>query len=304
MEVPDQLLPLMQQNKEVISQWSESAPYWEKHRAIIREMFAPVTQALIEDAAITSRSIVLDVATGPGEPALTLAHLVGPEGKVVGTDAVPEMVEAARREACRRKLHHAIFEAAFAGSLPFPASTFDAVVSRFGVMFFPSPVDCVRDMLRVLKPGGKIALAVWYFAERNPFHGTVSQVVERYVPSTPPAPDAPDAFRFAEPGKLLAVLYKAGVAAPSERLLQFAIRAPVSPEDFWTLRSEMSEKLRTKLASLAKPQLAQLKRDAIAAIRAYSSGHQINFPAEVLILSGAKPLSSTAELDAVGPPST
>jgi ubiquinone/menaquinone biosynthesis C-methylase UbiE len=86
----------MEQNREVISQWSESAPYWEKHREIIREMLAPVTQALIEEAQITGRSAVLDVATGPGEPALSIADLIGPEGKVMGTDAVPDMVEAAR----------------------------------------------------------------------------------------------------------------------------------------------------------------------------------------------------------------
>lgn len=278
----------MAQNKEVISQWSESAPYWEKHRETIREMFAPVTQALVEDAGITSRRTVLDIATGPGEPALSIADLVGPEGKVVGTDAVPEMVEAARREVSRRKLHNASFEVAFTDSLPFPTNTFDAGVSRFGVMFFPSPIDCVRDMLRVLKPGGKIAMAVWHFAERNPFHYTVSQIVERYVDSPPPNPDLPDAFRFANPGELLAVLSKAGATATSERLLRFSIRAPISAEDFWTLRPEMSEKLRKKLPFLSKPQMAELKREVIEAISTYSSERGISFPAEVLIVSGGK----------------
>src|SRR5262249_51497160 len=165
----------MQQNTEVIKQWTESAPYWEKHRDIIGKMFAPVTQALIEDAAITARAVVLDVATGPGEPALSIAHLIGSEGKVVGTDPIPEMVEAARREAHRRGVHTASFEVALADSLPFPDNSFDAVVSRFGVMFFASPVDSFRECLRVLKPGGKIAVAVWHFAERNPFHYVVAQ---------------------------------------------------------------------------------------------------------------------------------
>lgn len=282
----------MQQNKDVISQWSESAPYWEKHRAVIREMFAPVTQALIEDAAIANPGAmpraVLDVATGPGEPALSIASLIGPEGMVVGTDAVPEMVEAARREADRRGLHNASFEVAFAGSLPFPANAFDAVVSRFGVMFFPSPIDSIRDMLRVLKPGGRIAMAVWHFAERNPFHYTVAEIVERYVASPPVAPDSPDAFRFANPGELRAILSRAGTATTSERLLRFSIRAPISIEDFWALRSEMSEKLRSKLATLSKQQMAELKREVIEAFSPYSSGPGISFPAEVLIVSGPK----------------
>jgi SAM-dependent methyltransferase len=280
----------MQQNAEVISQWTESAHYWEKYRDIIRDMFAPVTQALIKDAAITGRGAVLDVATGPGEPALSIAELIRSEGKVVGTDPVPEMVEAARREGHRRGLHNATFEVAFAESLPFPANSFDAVVSRFGAMFFASPVDSFREWLRVLKPGGRIAMAVWHFAERNPFHYTVAQVVERYVNSPPPAPDSPDAFRFASPGKLRAVLSEAGVAATSERLLRFAIEAPISVENFWTLRSEMSEKLRTKIAVLSKQEIAALKREVIEALTAYFSDRGISFPAEVLIVSGRKQL--------------
>jgi len=278
--------------QEVISRWSETAPYWEKHRAIIREMFAPVTQALIEAAQITTRSSVLDVATGPGEPALTIAEFVGTEGKVLGIDAVPEMVEAARREAQRRELHSTSFAVAQADLLPAEASSFDAVVSRFGVMFFPTPVRSLREMLRVLKPGGKIALAVWHFAEKNPFHYTLSRVIERYVDSQPPAAnasDASDAFRFAEPGKLVAVLSEAGAAAVSERLLQFSIRASASVEEFWTLRSEMSENLRTKVAKVPRERRGELEREAIEALRAYSGDDGMSLPAEVLIVSGRKP---------------
>ena len=281
----------MQQDKEVINQWSESAPYWEKHRTMIREMFRPVTQALLADAGIRSGHSVLDVAMGPGEPALSIADVVGPQGKVVGTDAVAEMVEAARREGGRRGLRNAGFQVAFADSLPFAAHTFDAVVSRFGVMFFPSPIDGVCEMLRVLKASGRMAMAVWHYAERNPFHSTVSQIVEKYADSPAAIPDAPDAFRFAEPGKLLSILQKAGATAASERLLQFTIRASIPVEDFWTLRSEMSEKLRSKLARLPETRLAELQREVVEAIREYESEGAIRFPAEVLIVSGGRNVS-------------
>ena len=278
----------MQPDQDVINRWSASAPFWEKHGEIIRQMFAPVTQALIEDAQIGNRDTVLDVAMGPGEPALSVAALVGPEGKIFGIDPIPGMVEAARRAADRLGLKNAQFEVAFADQLPFSADIFDAVISRFGVMFFPSPVDAVREMLRVLKPGRKLALAVWHFAERNPFHYTLSRVIDSYVESPPLAPDAPDAFRFARPGKLAEVLVEAGVRPASERLFQFTIQAPISLEDYWTLRLETSEKLRGKIAMLSQEQVTEVKRQVLEDLREYSADGRISFPAEVLIVNGAK----------------
>jgi ubiquinone/menaquinone biosynthesis C-methylase UbiE len=265
--------------------WRGSAPYWEKHREMVRQMFAPVAQALVEDARIARGDAVLDIATGAGEPALDVAAFVGPEGRVVGTDLVPEMVAAAQRAAVRLALRNAQFEVASADHLPFPAGSFDAIISRFGIMFFPSPVDAVREMLRVLKPGKTLALAVWHTADTNPFFCT-SRVVQRFLGSPPPAPD--DAFRFASPGKLCDVLVEAGATAPSERLLQFTIRAPLSLEDFWTVRSEMSEKLRGALAALPTGQYEEVKRQSLEALRPYCLDGGMSFPSEVLIVSGTK----------------
>jgi SAM-dependent methyltransferase len=278
----------MQPEQEVINRWTGSAPYWEKHRETIRQMFAPVTQALVEDGQIGSGHVVLDIATGPGEPALTVAGLVGPTGKVFAIDPIPEMVAAARRAADRLALRNVQFDVAFADQLPFPADTFDAVISRFGVMFFPSPVDGVGEMLRVLKPGRKVALAVWHFAGNNPFHYALSRVIDRYVESPPLAPDALDAFRFATPGKLRTILMEAGAISVSERLLRFTIQAAVPVEDFWTLRIEMSEKLREKIDRLSNDQMIEVKRQTLESLREYATDSGMSFPAEVLIVSGAK----------------
>ena len=278
----------MQPDHAVMNQWSVAAPFWEKYSEVIRQMFAPVTQALAEDAQISNRQALLDIATGPGDPALSLAPLVGLEGKVFGIDPIPEMIAAARRAANQLGFTNTQFDVASADHLPFPADTFDSVVSRFGAMFFPSPVDAVREMLRVLKPERKLALAVWHSAETNPFFHTISRVIDRYVDSPSLAPDAPDPFRFASPGKLREVLTEAGAMAPAERLLQFTIETPISSEEFWTLRTEMSEKLREKIALLSREQLTEVKRQALEALQGYSTDRGMSFPAEVLIVSGTK----------------
>jgi ubiquinone/menaquinone biosynthesis C-methylase UbiE len=285
---PEAILLLMQPEQEVINRWTGSAPYWEKHREIIRQMFAPVTQALVEAGQIGTGQVVLDIATGPGEPALSVAGLVGPKGKVFGIDPIPEMAAAARRAADRLGLRNVQFDVAFADKMLFPADTFDAVISRFGVMFFPVPVEGLREMLRVLKPGRKLALAVWHFAENNPFHYSLSRVIDRYVESPPLAPDALDAFRFATPGKLRTILMEAGALSVSERLLKFTMLAAISLEDFWTMRIEMSEKLREKMARLSNDQMNEVKRQGLESLGEYCAGGGMSFPAEVLIVNGVK----------------
>ena len=267
----------------------DTAAYWEKHRATIRGMFHPVTEALIDEARIGPGDAVLDVATGSGEPALSIAEVIQPAGLVVGIDPLPGMIAAAERAATDRHFSgNARFEVASADRVPFEADRFDAVVSRFGIMFFPSPVECVRELLRVLKPNRPIAFAVWGYLERNPFHHVLAHVVDRYFPRDPLPPDAPDPFRFAEPGKLLSVLNAAGAAQTSERLLQFNIEVPFAGEDFWALRLDMAEKLRTKLSSLSAEKVAEIRREVFENLASYSAGSGVSFPAEVLIVSATK----------------
>ncbi len=203
------------------------------------------------------------------------------------------MIAAARRTAAQRASRNARFEVARADALPFPADSFDAVISRFGIMFFPAPLDALREMMRVLKPGKRLALAVWYLAEKNPFLSTAAQILAEYIDSPPPEEDAPDTYRFAAPGKLRNLLAAAGAEAPSERLFRFHIEAPVSAEQFWTLRCEMSEKLRDAMAALSAQQVAEVKARCIEAIRAYSVEGGMRMPAEVVIVSAAKGNGST-----------
>jgi ubiquinone/menaquinone biosynthesis C-methylase UbiE len=277
----------VEQNK-IAQMWSQSAPYWERYRTVIRRMFAPVSQALIEDARIVRGNRVLDVGTGPGEPALTVANLVGPEGTVSGIDPSAEMIAAARRAAARDGIRNVNFEVTPADRLPFADTTFDAGVSRFAAMFFRSPVEGINEILRVLRPKGKVSFAVWYLADRNPYHYVFSRVVERFVAAAPAAPDAPDAFRFAASGKLLNILKQAGAKKASERMLRFNIEVPLSLEDFWTMRSEMSDKYRSSFSKLSAEQIQKIRAEVMEGLRQYATSEGVSFPAEVLIVRGER----------------
>lgn len=271
---------------DVLREWKESAAFWRDHYPSIRTMFAPVTNALIEEAGIIEGSVVLDVAGGSGEPSLTIAELVGPRGSVTCTDAVADMVEAAKAEAERRGLRNMEFRQCLADSLPFEQDTFDVTVCRLGVMLFPDVPAALTEMIRVTKSEGTLAFVVWGRNEANPFGHIVTNVLSQYleVPTAPP--DAPGAFRFAEPGKLARMLTEAGAIGVRERELNFHIEAPLSSEQFWEMRSHMSGTLRDKLASLPPEQARQVGLDVQNAVQEFFPNGQMSFPAQMLIVSG------------------
>lgn len=273
---------------DVIKEWRESAQYWAKHTATIRTMFAPLTQALIEQAEIREGQSVLDVAGGPGEPSLTIAETVGPTGLVTCTDAVAEMVETARAEAQRRGIKNVRFQQCSADDLPFPDNSFDAVVSRLGVMLFPDPSAAVREMLRVTKPGGRLAFVVWHKSDLNPFCYVVTNVVDQHIKSQAADADAPGAFRFAEPGKLASVIREAGAVDVKDAVLEFEIAAPVSPQEFWSMRSQMSDTLRAKLNELPADEQARVASEVEQAVQQFFPQNQMKFPAQMIVASATK----------------
>jgi SAM-dependent methyltransferase len=252
-------------------------------------MFTPLTEALIEEAGISEGHSVLDIAGGPGEPSLTIAERVGPAGSVVCTDAVPGMVSAAAEEAERRGLSNVQFQQCLAGSLPFADNSFDRTVSRLGAMFFPDVLAALREMLRVTKPRGVLCFVVWGKSERNPFSYVITKVMSRHVEMPAVEPDAPGAFRFAEPGKLAGLLGQAGAINVRERELSFRMEAPISPEEFWRMRSATSGTLREKLATLSVEEAGRIALEVQDAVREFFPNNQMSFPAEMLIVSARKP---------------
>jgi len=282
------MTPAIADNK-TLQEWRATAPFWTKHSDTIRTMFAPLTEALICDAGIGEGKTVLDVAGGAGEPSLTIAERVGSKGSVTCTDAVAEMVAAAEREANRRGLTNITFRQCVADSLPFESNSFDAVVCRLGVMFFPDPLAALGEMLRVAKPGGSLTLAVWNRNELNPFTHIATDVMSHYIESPPADPDAPNAFRFAELGKLASFLRLAGAGDVHERVFRFQMVAPISSSEYWELRAETSDTLREKLAKLSADQVQRVEQEVKEAAGEFFPNGQMNFPAQMIIVTGKKP---------------
>ena len=185
----------------VQKEWAgdDTAAAWQKHYPDMREQLGPVTQALVNAAAPRPGMSILDLASGTGEPSLSLARLVAPGGKVTATDLSPHMLEALSKNAKAEGITNIDTKACDAHNLPFPDATFDLVTSRFGVMFFAETDRALNEIKRVLKPGGAIAFLVWGALMPGSYFGAAAMPYMRRL-AVKPDPDGPGPMRFAEPG--------------------------------------------------------------------------------------------------------
>jgi SAM-dependent methyltransferase len=272
----------------VLDNWRGAAPHWQQHADTVRQMFGPVTAALIEAADIHQGDAVLDIAGGTGEPAMTIAELIAPLGAVMCTDAVVEMLAVAEHEALRRKITNIAFQPAPAEDLPFDGAVFDALTCRLGVMFLSDTQRALREMLRVAKPGAKLALAVWSGRQQNPFFEETQRILSRFVEVSPEEPDGPGAFRYEQPGQLAALTANAGWDDIREFLLDFQMNAPIRLEQFWELKSELSGSVRAAVAKLSEPEKLRIADLVKAAVGPYFASGEMSMPARVLIVSACK----------------
>jgi ubiquinone/menaquinone biosynthesis C-methylase UbiE len=190
--------------------WTLVAPGWGKHDALMRDWAAPVTDRMIALAGIRVGSHVLDIACGAGEPALTVAETVGPGGSVLATDFVEEMIGFARSKAKGRKLSNVEFRCVDGETIDTPNGTFDAVTMRWGLMFMPDPVACMRRVHAALKPGGKAVVCCWTEAANNPFVTVPLGVLKRHMEVPTPPAGAPGIFALASADRLREIFTEAG----------------------------------------------------------------------------------------------
>jgi SAM-dependent methyltransferase len=283
----------IQKFREVLhKEWTgdKTVAAWRKWHAQIAMFTRGATEAILDAARLRPGMRVLDLASGVGDPALSMAEEVGPSGGVTATDLGPGMMSLAEELARKKGLTNIDFREASAEALPFPSESYDVLTCRFGIMFFPDLPKALRECFRVLKPGGRAAFVAWGKKEQ-PFFTTTAGIVLRHVPVPPPPPDpeGPSPFMFGERDRLRRALQATGFSNVHEEERVIAGRWPLSVEEYWEQFAEVAAPFRPLIEQLTPEKMAQAKSEIFAALEKFWDGKELNIPLEVVIGMGTRP---------------
>jgi len=247
--------------------------------------FRPFGLRLIDMAALRRGMWVLDVATGPGEPALTIARRVGPTGMVMGVDFSRAMLRTATARARTLGVRNVQFREMDAECLAFPDMMFDRVFCRFGLMLMPEAERALAEMHRVLVPRGRAAIAVWSIQRKVNTLGTVREILVRHNAFTPP-PGAPDFFRFGRSGALERAIRGAGFRhVTSERMSVEWVFAGAA--DFWDSMKQ-GPSLKRALARLSVARRQVIKEEVFQRLARFERHGKLRIPNEAMLAVAAK----------------
>lgn len=268
--------------------WNRVAGGWEKWDRLFDEQMAFVNHRLVADARLRAGLNVLDLGSGTGYPALLDAQTVGQTGRVIGMDLAEQMLAAAGRKATRLGLKNVSFRTGDVTSLPFEPNSFDAVTSRFCLMFLPEIPKAATEIARVLKPGSWVAAAVWSAPEKNPSIGVSMTAIKQVIDLPPPDPSAPGIFRLAKPGELASLFQQAGLADVTDQEF-LADWSYASADEYYTSLMEIAAPVQNLMAKLTEAQQQDVKQRIIQAASQFKRGDRIVFPMAICIVAGRKP---------------
>ena len=235
-------------------QWNAAAAMWRKWAPQVDAAAAHISRRLVELAEIGPGDRVLDVGAGQGEPALEAARRVAPHGRVVATDISPEMLAVARERAADAGLDNLEFVESDAAALDFPPATFDAALSRWGIIFEQDPEAVAARIRTFLKPRGAMAIASWGPVERVPMSGIPRRVIAERLEIAPSPEGEPGPFARTTPEALGSLLEGGGFSEIQVEEAEVAFELE-SPEQFTAYVQDMSPRTRRLMAD--RPQEEQ-----------------------------------------------
>ena len=266
--------------------WDKFSSGWKKWDDHVLPWLAPVGTALLDAAGLRADSHVLDVASGTGEPGLTAATRA-PQGRVWVTDLAEQMLRVAAENAERRGLKNVMTRQCDASALPFADEMFDAVMARFGFMFFPDVAAAAREFARVARPGARVTTAVWGAPARNKWATLIMDTIGRHVNLPKPPPGSPGLFRCAAPGYMAGIFREAGL----RNVTEVEVVTPCTfadAEQYFAFMTEVAAPVVAGMALADAETRARIKAEVIHLASAEAAGGALRLEATALVITGER----------------
>jgi SAM-dependent methyltransferase len=267
---------------QVHAMWAAVAERWADHADEVDDRGAALTAAMLDWVALRPGDRALELACGPGGAGLAAAERVGPGGEVVVSDVAAAMVETATARAAASGLVQVRGEVRDLEAIDEPDGAYDAVLCREGLMFAVEPARAAGEIARVLRPGGRVALAVWGPRAENPWLGLVLDAVGEQLGAPMPPPGIPGPFSLGDRDGLAALLAGAGLVDVTVRDVATPLRSP-SFAAWWARTTAIAGPLAAIVAGLPDDAAAALQARARAAVAPYATGDELVLPGVALL---------------------
>lgn len=263
--------------------WDAAAEGWKRWWPLFERCAQHVNDRLVELAGVKLGDHVLDIATGNGEPAVTAARRVGPQGKVIATDQSSGMLAIARERVAALGLNNLEFRQSDAEQLAVSERDFDAAVCRWGLMFMPDLVGALKQIHSRLKPGARFATSVWSTADKVPMITLGQDAVRKIANLPPPPPNAMDPLRLANTSILTGALAEAGFKNVTNERVQ-VIWEMDTPDGFAQFRRDVSAPFRALLARQTPEMRDRIVAAVTDAARPYAAADgKVRTPNEAIL---------------------
>ncbi len=268
-------------------QWEGAAGGWIGRQELIREWGAPVSHWMLDAIRPQPGHRVLELAAGVAETGLLAAELVAPVGGVIVSDQAEAMLEGARARARELELGNVEFRVLDAEAIDLPLASLDAVLCRWGYMLLADPAVALVETRRVLRPGGRVALAVWASVEHNPWASlTTVELIERGLISAPP-PGTPGPFALGDPRRVRALLEEAGFQEAQVETIDLP-RRHASFEEFWQSQLDLSPSLPGTMLSRPAQEVAEIREGIAARLQPYTAADgSLTIPGRTLVAAAS-----------------